>query len=147
DAKSYLCTVEKNANRLLDLVNQLLDFRKTELDGYRLAFVKVDVVALLKYTCLQFEDAAAQQQLTFRLRTNVDKLEVYIDKEACTKIISNLLTNALKYAASVISISFVYDRDKGNFSIGVSNDGLQIPPEIREKIFEPFFRGKYSEHE
>ncbi len=147
DAKSYLCTVEKNANRLLDLVNQLLDFRKTELDGYRLAFVKTDIVALLKYTCQQFEDTAAQQNLTFILHTNVDRLEVYIDKEACTKIISNLLSNALKYASSIISISFIYDQGEDNFSIEVSNDGQEIPTEIREKIFEPFFRGKYSEHE
>lgn len=146
EALGYLQTIEKNTGRLLNLVNQLLDFRKTELDGYRLNFVKTDIVKLLEEICIRFEDTAEERKLSFETNYYIKKKDVFIDKEACTKIISNLLSNALKYAASQIIISIDYLEDSSSISLEVSNDGDNIPQEIRQQIFEPFFRGEYSVH-
>lgn len=145
-ARAYLLTIEKNANRLLNLVNQLLDFRKTEMEGYRLAFVQTDMVSLIDDIIQRFKDTAEQRGLTFSVQCHIKRLDVYIDKEACTKIISNLLTNALKYASTQIILSLDFDRENSTLILEVSNDGEQIPLNIRQKIFEPFFRGEYSEH-
>lgn len=145
DAQSYLYTIEKNAQRLLSLVNQLLDFRKTELEGYQLSFIRLDIIEILEDICTRFKDTAEQQGKSFEIHYHIKKQEIYADKEACTKIISNLLTNALKYASSRIIISL--DSKDNTFLLEVSNDGQIIPSEITEKIFEPFFRGESSEHQ
>lgn len=60
-AKNYLTIVDKNANRLLDLVNQLLDFRKTEIEGYKLNFIHTDIIALMQETFERFHDTAKQE--------------------------------------------------------------------------------------
>ncbi len=147
EAQGYLTVVEKNANRLLALVNQLLDFRKTELQGYRLSFVQTDIVSFLYDHCSRFQDTAEQRKLKFEIQANTKKLFAYIDKEACTKIISNLLSNALKYAATLIRITLTRQEDTDQFLIDVTNDGQPIAPEIRKQIFEPFFRSEHAEHQ
>lgn len=144
-AKEYLAIVEKNANRLLNLVNQLLDFRKTEIKGYKLNFIHTDIIALIHETYERFHDTAEKESLDMVVDESVKSFYAFIDKEACTKILSNLLSNAIKYAKSKIIIHF---ETQGNelFTIDIMNDGTPISNEIREKIFEPFFRDDSSIH-
>lgn len=144
-AKSYLDIVDRNANRLLDLVNQLLDFRKTEIEGYKLNFVHTDIIALIDETYERFRDTAEQQSLKMTIEENIKSFHVFIDKEACTKIISNLLSNAVKYAKSKIIINY-HIQENTHFNIDIANDGSPISDEIRSKIFEPFFRDESSLH-
>lgn len=145
DAKSYLDIVNKNANRLLALVNQLLDFRKTEIKEYSLNFIKTDIVSLLYETAERFRDTAEQESLQLSIETEIPSYPVFIDNEACTKILSNLLSNAVKYARSHIIIKFaILNEDR--FAIDMVNDGEKISEETKEKIFEPFFRGESSAH-
>ncbi len=143
--RSYLAIVNKNANRLLELVNQLLDFRKTEIKGYKLNFVRTDIIALIHETYDRFYDTAERESLQMTIEENVKTQPVFIDKEACTKILSNLLSNAVKYARSKIVIRFEAE-EGGWFTIDVMNDGNPIAEEIKEKIFEPFFRDDSSIH-
>lgn len=145
DAKNYLAIVTKNANRLLDLANQLLDFRKTEIEGYKLNFVQTDIISLIRETYERFHDTAGQEALQMVIEENVSSYYAFIDKEACTKILSNLLSNAVKYAKSKIIIRFEATENEW-FTIAIMNDGRPIPDEIREKIFEPFFRDDSSIH-
>ena len=98
--------MDKNANRLLDLVNQLLDFRKTEIEGYKLNFIHTDIIALMQETFERFHDTAEQEALQMIIECNVKSFYAFIDKEACTKILSNLLSNAIKYARSKIIVRF-----------------------------------------
>lgn len=144
-ARNYLGIVEKNANRLLDLVNQLLDFRKTEIEGYKLNFVRTDILSLIHETYERFADTAEREALQMRIEKDVQSFYAYIDKEACTKILSNLLSNAIKYAKSQIVIRFE-GHENDWFAIDIQNDGSPIPGEIEEKIFEPFFRDESSIH-
>lgn len=146
DAQNYLHIMDKNVNRLLALANQLLDFRNTELDGYRLSFVKTDIVGVLKEICFRFRGAVEQKKLSFTMQINMDRLDAYVDQEACTKIISNLLTNAIKYASSLICLTLNYVKEDDFFTLDVVNDGRPIPDEIKDRIFEPFFRGEYAGH-
>lgn len=144
-ARNYLAIVHKNANRLLELVNQLLDFRKTEIEGYKLNFVHTDIIALIHETCGHFHGTAEQEPLLMTIEENVQSFHAFIDKEACTKILSNLLSNAIKYARSKIVVRFEA-KENDPFTIDIMNDGEPIPDDLREKIFEPFFRADSSIH-
>lgn len=144
-AKKYTAIINKNTNRLLNLVNQLLDFRKTEIEGYKLNFVQVDILALIHEIYDYFHETAERNSLRLSIECNEDTFYAYIDKEACTKILSNLLSNAIKYARSLIIIRLKVQNTE-QFTIEVINDGEKIPEGNKEKIFEPFFRNDSEAH-
>lgn len=145
-AQTYLSIVNKNTDRLLALVNQLLDFRKTEIEGYSLNFMKTDIEFLLMDICDRFRNTAEENGLSIELQILSKQKYAYADKEACTKIISNLLTNAVKHGQNHILITLSYSEEEELFQIDISNDGEPIPTDSREKIFKPFFRGEDAQH-
>lgn len=140
-----LLLMDKNVSRLLSLVNQLLDFRKTEIEGYRLNFVRTEVVSLLSETAKRFQDMATENNLLLNLDLSVQELYVFVDREALTKIMSNLFSNAVKYAAKSIVVRLHLSTDYETFMIDFINDGVPVPTEMRDKIFEPFYRIKGNE--
>lgn len=140
-----LTLMDKNVSRLLSLVNQLLDFRKTETEGYSLNFVRTEVVSLLTETAKRFQDLATEKNLLLNLDLTVQELYVFVDKEALTKIMSNLFSNAVKYAAGSIIVRLQPTADYQTFTIDFINDGVPIPADMRNKIFEPFYRIKGNE--
>lgn len=133
--------MERNTDRLLKLTNQLLDFRKTEVNGFSLSFVKADISELLKEIFLIFQPIAETRALQYQLLLPEKGIEAYIDTEAFYKILSNLIDNAIKYSESRIEIDLrISVNDDAFFEISVTNDGVTIPEEIHQKIFEPFYR-------
>jgi ligand-binding sensor domain-containing protein/signal transduction histidine kinase/DNA-binding response OmpR family regulator len=146
EIQANLKIMERNTDRLLDLTNQLLDFRKTETNGFSLNFVKTDITELLADTYLQFKTMAEQKNLRYDLKQPEKPLYAYVDLEAFTKIISNLINNAIKYASSIIEVQLAeHDENDDSFKVVIKNNGYLIPYELRERIFEPFFRMKESE--
>ncbi|GGA99357.1 ligand-binding sensor domain-containing protein [Puia dinghuensis] len=146
EIKDSLRIMEKNTLRLIDLTNQLLDFRQTEIGGFSLNFVKANIPELLEDNYISFKPLAEQKNLRFELSLPVARLCAYVDTDAFNKILANLFSNAVKYAEGKVII-FLRPFDEGDtyFTIEISNDGYQIPYEMREKIFEPFFRLKETE--
>ncbi|MEN0055926.1 MAG: two-component regulator propeller domain-containing protein [Mucilaginibacter sp.] len=145
DIQNNLQIMEKNTNRLLDLTNQLLDFRKTETNNFSLSFVKTDITHLLSDTFLRFKPLAEQKNMHYEFIQH-KTLYAYVDIEAFTKIISNLINNAIKYGKSVVEVELLDTLESDStFSVEVRNNGYIVPFEMREKIFEPFFRLKESE--
>ena len=137
--------MNRNTDRLLNLTNQLLDFRKTEVRGYSLNFVKVNVSELILDVNMQFQDAAENKKINFETVLPTEHFYAYADTEALYKIMSNLVDNAIKYGKSKVSIMLHIDEAKDQFSIHIINDGHKIPYELRNKIFEPFYRSKETE--
>ena len=139
--KKSLLMIEKNAKRLAELTGQLLDFRKTEMDQFGLNFVNTDISSLLKEQILSFRQEAEKYHISLHLELPKTLVIVFADREALVKICSNLISNAIKYAASTttVSISSFHPKDE-TFTIRFSNDGKGIPDEFRDRIFEPFFR-------
>ncbi len=141
EVKSDLLIIEKNTNRLIDLSNQLLDFRKTEQRGFKLSFLKTEICGILDELYFRFKVTASQSGLNFTLEKSISTLFADVDKEAVIKILSNLLINALKNAESMIHIRLIYDPNSAfTFKIEIANDGSLIPIELADKIFEPFFQ-------
>ena len=138
ETKEDLYIMKQNTERLLNLTNQLLDFRKTETRGFRLNFTECDVVAVLRETYLRSTSLAKQKGLDFILELPQECFMADVNQEALTKIISNLLNNGVKYASTYLRISL--ETDEKVFHIRTFNDGEMIPDTMKEEIFKPFVR-------
>jgi ligand-binding sensor domain-containing protein/signal transduction histidine kinase len=145
DVKKNLTIMERNTDRLLTLTNQLLDFRKTETNGFSLNFVKTDISQLIREVLLRFRPVIEQKKLVVKHNLTAGGFYGYVDTEALNKILSNLVDNSLKYALSKVYISLIVNDDKNTFTIVVKNDGPLIPDEMRDKVFETFYRMKEAE--
>ena len=142
ETREDLNVMEQNTERLLNLTNQLLDFRKTESQGYRLNFAKCNITEVLKETHIRFTSLAKQKGLEFTLQVPEKDFYAHVNQEAFTKIISNLLNNGMKYAESYVYVMLeISETDDDNlFRIRTVNDGVIIPDEMKEEIFKPFVR-------
>jgi signal transduction histidine kinase len=140
--------MERNTERLIDLTNQLLDFRQTEIQGFRLNFVKANISEILSDTFHGFKPLAEQKNLDFQLDIPAEILHASIDTEAFQKILTNIFGNAVKYADNkVVARLLPFSQQDQYFTIEVSNDGFLIPSDMKEKIFEPFVRLKETERQ
>jgi ligand-binding sensor domain-containing protein/signal transduction histidine kinase len=147
DAEKNLKIMERNTERLLMLTNQLLDFRKTETHGFSLNFVKTNITSLIKENLLRFSSAIEAKGLNIKFEIHERTFYAYVDAEALNKILSNLLDNALKYAVKNVYLRLETNPDGNHFNIIIKNDGHLIPYEMREKVFERFFRMKEAEQQ
>ena len=138
--KDNLQIIEKNTVRLLTLVNQLMDFRKAEKDSFELHTTVTNLNDVLFNVFGRFKPTLIERGL--KIEQIIPDTPVYanLDKEATIKIISNLLSNALKYADTKIIITIERNILQNRCILSVKNDGTIIPPELTDKIFEPFYR-------
>lgn len=137
-----LMIMKKNTARLIELTDQLLDFRKTETKGFKLNFIYINISSVLEDYCQRFKATAKEKNLEYNVVLPEEPLYAYADEEALNKIISNLLDNAVKYAIQKIYIHL--KTESTTFTIQVRSDGPTIPKHIQEKIFEPFYRMEIS---
>ena len=130
--------IQKNTNRLLKLVNELLDFRRVEAKDIQVSFMHVDLVEIIRETVNRFSPTAKIQDIEFL--ENLPEKELYadVDVEIFTKILSNLLNNALKHSLTYIKVCLYEEGER--FRLSVSNDGDKIPEDQVERIFEPFVK-------
>lgn len=137
ELQTNLNIMEKNTTRLLSLINQLLDFRQTESKIFSLKFINTDINELIEEIYTRFMPLAKQKDLQFCITRPKTKIYADVDKEAMIKVISNLFSNAIKYAQKSIWIEL--SNSEEYFKICIKNDGDLIPIELKDKIFEPFF--------
>jgi len=139
--RSSLLMVEKNANRLAKLTNQLLDFRKTEMHQFGLNFVNTNINSLLKEQIEIFKQEAQKSNITLDLELPKNPVIAFADREALVKICNNLISNAIKYGTSQVNVRLSTSTEtEGHFTITFTNDGRGIPAQYHAQIFEPFFR-------
>lgn len=132
--------MERNTNRLLDLANDLLNFRESETSRYSHNFKPVNFTKLIEEIVLRFQSAIDQKGIHLQIVKDTQEIIALADEEAITKIISNLLNNALKYSEQKINIYLSLTHEHKEISLIINNDGKTIPEEWSNKIFEPFFR-------
>ena len=142
NVKENLQIMSKNTDRLLNLTNQLLDFRKTESDAYLLSLERHNVTELIRDTCSRFTPLATQRNVTCEIDLPEEDMIVLLDKEAFLKIISNLLNNAIKYGDNYVRLkAYISLEEEGSlFHLITENDGEKIPEAFSEAIFTPFFQ-------
>lgn len=136
--KKNLMIMQRNTERLLQLVSQLLDFRKTEIRGLQLNYQPVNLVSFLNEVVIRIKPTLTDAKLTLSSYSPEKSMVAWVDLDALDKMLSNLISNAIKYARSEVKISLKQQQD--HFIFRVSNDGELISEDMHEKIFEPFFR-------
>lgn len=143
DVQNSLNIMNRNTDRLLELSNQLLDFRQTEIGKFKISLKKTDISKLLTDACLGFADLAQEKEIVFQQDIPTEPFFVDVDEDAFTKIIYNLLSNAVKYADQKVTIALIpFEKNHQSFTIEIKNDGFLIPADYKEKIFEAFYRLK-----
>ena len=137
--------MRQNTRRLLNLTGQLLDFQKIGANSLTLKYENVDIAALVGETADRFEPTITLRGKTLaRTIDGGEPLVASVDREAVTKILSNLMNNALKYARHNIAV--VLTHDDTTFSVSVTSDGEKIDGADRTRIFEAFYQMDKSNH-
>ena len=138
--KSLINTIRWNTNRMLRLVNQLMDFNKLENDALKLQVKPYDVIDLLRQTIGASQISIAEKGITLRMSGFEDSFHAVIDPDKLDKVVSNLMSNALKYTPKDGTISCKFDVIGGQMVITVANSGPAIPEDKLEKIFERYYQ-------
>jgi signal transduction histidine kinase/ligand-binding sensor domain-containing protein/DNA-binding response OmpR family regulator len=152
DEKSLLSIIHRNANGLLELVNQLLDFRKLDVQKDTLNLSVGDVVAFIKDICYSFTELANRKAINFSFSTSVSELRMEFDPEKLRKVISNLLSNAFKFTPNngkidvTIGLVQQLNNQKQLLKITVADSGIGIPAKDLERVFERFYRVENAEN-
>ncbi|MGZ3754096.1 MAG: hybrid sensor histidine kinase/response regulator transcription factor [Mucilaginibacter sp.] len=136
--------IKRNARRLLNLVNQLLDFRKMEEQELRLNLSGGDLVAFIREAANSFQDISERKKIRFEFETEVEYLPARFDEDKVERIIFNLLSNAFKFTSAgglvSVKLSLIYQAEVNGLKIIISDSGVGIPRQDQARIFEKFFQ-------
>ncbi|TRX09991.1 hybrid sensor histidine kinase/response regulator transcription factor [Flavobacterium gawalongense] len=132
-----------NSRRLLRLINQLLDYRKTEDQKFTLRASKTNILDFSKSIIGDFDREAKKRNIDFSLTTNNPELDVYIDRNLMDKVYFNLLSNAFKFTPEngQISIMIKEDKPKNIVKIYFKDSGIGIPENELKEVFNAFYQG------
>ncbi|NND32347.1 MAG: response regulator [Saprospiraceae bacterium] len=131
-----LRSIKSNALKLLDLVDQLITFRKAETDHLELKVEETEFVDFAKKIFNQFQIRAEMQNIDFVFYAQVPSLMLWIDRDKMEKVISNLLSNAFKFTTSGDQIYLGIKEENASVTLTVSDTGVGISEAIKDKIFE-----------
>ena len=138
--KGLLKVAQRSIQRMFRLVNQLMDFNKLENDTLRLYVEPVDVVLILNNICDTFEFNAREKGLTLNRFGMDDKVESWTDSDKLEKIMSNLLSNALKFTPTGGHIDVTLDVVDKQVRISVADTGKGIPENQLENVFKRYYQ-------
>ena len=143
---SQLSTIKRNANQLLRLINQLMDFRKLENDSMALKVTQSDLVSFIKEICNSFNEFAQRHQIEFIFKCDNNNLFGWFDHSKMERILYNLISNAIKFTSKggsiTVNIKPVEIVNAKSVEIIIEDTGIGIADEEIERIFEPFYQGK-----
>lgn len=133
--------IHKNSNRLLRLINQLLDFRKIEEQKFTLRASNTKMYDFTNEVMTNFNGEAARRNIDFQLVCKNKNLELFIDRGLMDKVYFNLLSNAFKFTPDNGKISISIVENQGNtVKISFKDSGIGIPENELFNVFNPFFR-------
>lgn len=146
--KSRYNLIHQNASRLLNLVNQVLDFRKAQAGELKLKVSKTDILAYSKNIFDSFKELAYNKKITLNFVSEEENITGWIDTDKYDKILYNLLSNALKFTNRYGNVDLfirLKDGAEGVLIVEVSDNGIGIPIKSQEKIFKRFYQVSNSQ--
>jgi len=138
-----LKTIQQNSDRLLKLVNELLDFRKAEKGHMRMYCEKQDIVAFCFEIYESFKGLAVEKNIEYKFVLNSNSIHVYFDKNQMEKVVFNLLSNAFKFTKKNGKIVFAVEQgsvSENKVFIRIKDNGIGIPENSKSNIFNRFFQ-------
>ena len=151
-----LSMMQRNSQRLLRLINQLLDLSRLEAGAMKLRTTRMDIVPLVKGIAYSFESSAGLRGISLRVVADREDIEVYCDKDMVEKILANLVSNAFKFTPKGGRVEVqvspsrvdapanpregVSGRGGEWLELTVSDTGIGIPPDQLDKVFDRFYQ-------
>lgn len=149
ETRTQLNEVSKNAGDLLQLVNQLLDFRKMEMNGERLNLASGNLDEFIQYTTMKFSPLSGQKNISLKFEDKTGGLFMYFDRDKLGKILTNLLSNAFKFTKSggvvKVELSKCFIDSRRYARIIVEDTGCGISKEEQAHVFERFYRAEQQQ--
>lgn len=141
EKKNLLAVIDRNARNLLRLVNQILDFRKLDDHAHKLQLSHGDIIQFLNEQASLFNEVMEKKRINYAFTTELSVLSMWFDADKLGKIMVNLLSNAYKFTPEGGHVSiYVKKTEDALLSISVQDDGIGIPEDAAEKIFERFYQ-------
>lgn len=142
--KKQLAGIYRNANNLLNLVNQLLDFRKLEMNGEKLNLSYCNIGEFVETIVYSFKELISEKEIGFTFDYKDENLCAYIDVDKFQRIINNLLSNALKFTpkGGRIVLRLQKDVSEPKFRIQITDTGCGISEVDLAQIFDRFYQVK-----
>lgn len=138
EAKEDLLTIKSNTERLIELSSQFLEMSKLKSQDLQLEYENVDVRKIIQKVCDYFPAAVKERNLQMTVNLPDEPLWINTAPEAVEKVVTNLVSNAVKYCSSSLDVSL--NRLQDNIVVKVNSDGTRISADDAEKIFDPFYR-------
>ncbi len=137
--------IERNAHRILNLVNQILDVRKIDKNQMHLHCAETDLVTFVGGICKMFDYNARERNISFRFdNSGLTELKAWIDSNQFDKVITNLLSNAFKYTQEGGAITLRLSASRQSVSIEVIDTGMGLDPGSEKHLFDRFYQGRNS---
>ena len=146
--KKQLSWIHQNSQKLLKLINQLLDLSKIEAGKLELKTSQQDLVKFSRYICSAFESLAKQKKVELIFKSSVDHLYLFFDAEKMEKVLNNLLNNALKFTDNgqvVFQIDTLVEDENSIAKITLTDSGIGIHEQQLPYIFDRFYQADQSE--
>jgi signal transduction histidine kinase/ligand-binding sensor domain-containing protein/DNA-binding response OmpR family regulator len=137
--------VHNNAQKLNQLINELLDFRKQEQGFKKLKVSEYDIVEFMHEVYLSFQEYARFKQIDFKIDFNQDRVMLWFDYSEMQKVFNNLISNAFKFTPNNGNINIIINSTNEDITISISDSGLGISKNDQEKIFNIFYQADNDE--
>ena len=148
DKKKIYKVILRNSERLLNLINELLDLSKLESGKMKLSAQESDIVSFTKGLAMSFESYAQRKEILINVKSNNEVIYLFFDKEKMQKILTNLISNACKFTKEKGKIWVDIEEDIRNkkVTIKVIDSGIGIPEKDLSRIFDRFYQGANNVH-
>lgn len=150
NVRHQLTLIQRNANRLLNLVTQLLDFKKLEIEETRFKPERGDIVGFVREIVYTFSELSQSRHIRISFESTVERPYYLFDLEKLSRIMYNLLSNAFKFTPEnghvSVDIANLMLEGAEWIRIRVKDSGIGIPPEAQQKIFERFYQHTLPAH-
>ncbi len=144
--QTKLGIVHRNAQQLLNLVNEIMDLSKAEVGKLTIYSSSISLQHLVKRIFSSYESLAALRDINYDLSIQCQDVMVEVDIDKFEKILNNLLTNALKFTAAQGSVHLDVGHSSGNYTFTIKDTGQGIHPDDQARIFDRFYQSDKSDH-
>jgi len=144
DFKNQFRVMSRNAERLLQLINQILDLSKIESGAVQLKATEGDIVKFLKPLYQAFSNYAQKQYIDYKCHFPDHGVNIYFEEDKIEKVVVNLLSNAFKHTPEFGKISFEVKETEDSVCFSVTDTGSGIPKDELDKIFDRFYQVNFN---
>jgi signal transduction histidine kinase/DNA-binding NarL/FixJ family response regulator/streptogramin lyase len=142
-SRKRVAMIQRSAQRLRNLINEILEFRKTETQNRRLTVARGDIGQFVREICLNFKELNRNPKVQVVCNIDDNLPPLWFDSEVITTIMNNFLSNAVKYTEQG-TITTTVKAQGDHLTIAVADTGYGIPPEALPHVFERYYQAKDS---